>query len=262
MPPILAHQKLIGLANCVAVSAPQSVISFMQWSFKNWEKWKSMRQGFAAAFAKNERLHQQISTKYKSSKLFWRILEDKKRNRCENCSRKTVRIFVCNTPSQLCLPDKFFTHNEFLAGWLFCLQGLAYFDEYYQQIHVCLFLIWYFNEKLKIKRLLEVNSKSCRVSEQCSIFWKFFTLLLACSMWIRGKATCCVCTTSSGTNSSNAKMITCLLSIEMNLAVTWLSQFCTSHMLFHNQYIMEEENITENLPIFKQGRACDIYHMT
>ena len=118
----------------------------------------------------------------------------------------------------------------------FCLQGLAYFDEYYQQIHVCLFLIWYFNEKLKIKRLLEVNSKSCRVSEQCSIFWKFFTLLLACSMWIRGKATCCVCTTSSGTNSSNAKMITCLLSTEKNFAVTWSGQFCTSQMLFHNQY--------------------------
>ena len=33
-------------------------------------------------------------------------------------------------------------------------------------------------------------------------------------------------------------------------------------MLFHNQYIMEEENVTENLPIVKQGRACDIYHMT
>ena len=124
LPPILAHQKLIGLANCVAVSAPQSVISFMQWSFKNWEKWKSMRQGFAAAFAKNESLYQQISTKYKSSKLFWRILEDKKRNRRENCSRKTVRIFVCNTPSQLCMPGKFFTHNEFPVGWLFAFKAL------------------------------------------------------------------------------------------------------------------------------------------
>ena len=37
-----------------------------------------------AGFAKNESLYRRMSTKYKSSKLFWRILEDNKQNKREN----------------------------------------------------------------------------------------------------------------------------------------------------------------------------------
>ena len=42
------------------------------------------------AFAKNESLYRRIWTKYKSSKLFWRILEDKKPDKRENRGKKTV----------------------------------------------------------------------------------------------------------------------------------------------------------------------------
>ena len=42
------------------------------------------------AFAKNERLYRRIWTKYKSSKLFWEILEDNKPNKRENRGKKTV----------------------------------------------------------------------------------------------------------------------------------------------------------------------------
>ena len=42
------------------------------------------------AFAKNESLYRRIWTKYKPSKLFWRILEDNKPNKLENRGKKTV----------------------------------------------------------------------------------------------------------------------------------------------------------------------------
>ena len=42
------------------------------------------------SFAKNESLYQRISTKYKSIKLFWRILEDNKPHKRENRGKKTV----------------------------------------------------------------------------------------------------------------------------------------------------------------------------
>ena len=47
---------------------------------------------FLTSFAKNESLYRRISTKYKSSKLFWRILEDDKQNKRENRGKKTVWI--------------------------------------------------------------------------------------------------------------------------------------------------------------------------
>ena len=43
---------------------------------------------FVAAFAMNESLYRRISTKYKSSELFWSILEDNKQNKRENRGRK------------------------------------------------------------------------------------------------------------------------------------------------------------------------------
>ena len=48
----------------------------------------------------------------------------------------------------------------------FCLQGLAYFDEFYQYFHVCLFLTRYFNEKRKNKASFEGNQQTtrCRIS--------------------------------------------------------------------------------------------------
>ena len=73
-PPNLAHRKLIDLANYVPSSSPHRVLSF--------EKLESMAIwyviDFLAAFTKNESLYRRISTKYKSSKLLWRILEDNK----------------------------------------------------------------------------------------------------------------------------------------------------------------------------------------
>ena len=47
---------------------------------------------FVAGFAKNESLYRQSLTKYKWSKLFWRVLEDNKQNKRENRGKKTVRI--------------------------------------------------------------------------------------------------------------------------------------------------------------------------
>ena len=73
------------------------------WASRN-DFFKSSKNGayvgknFVAAFAKNESFYRRISTKYKSSKLFWRILEDNKRNKRENRGNKTVRIFASNSP--------------------------------------------------------------------------------------------------------------------------------------------------------------------
>ena len=66
--------------------------------FKSSENGASVGKNFVAAFAKNESFYRRISTKYKSSKLFWRILEDNKRNKRENRGNKTVRIFASNSP--------------------------------------------------------------------------------------------------------------------------------------------------------------------
>ena len=54
---------------------------------------------FETSFAKNESLYQRISTKYKSSELFWRILEDNKQNKRENEVRKQF---------ESCVPDSQF----------------------------------------------------------------------------------------------------------------------------------------------------------
>ena len=49
-----------------------------------------------AAFSKTESLYRPISTKYKSSKLIWRILEDnKQKNTKIDRDEKTVRIYTC-----------------------------------------------------------------------------------------------------------------------------------------------------------------------
>ena len=56
-----------------------------------------------AGFANNESLYRRMSTKYKSSKLFWRILEDNKQNKRENWSKETLRICACKSPiAELC----------------------------------------------------------------------------------------------------------------------------------------------------------------
>ena len=75
---------------------------------------------FVAVFAKNESLYRRISTKYckyKSSKLFWRILEDNKQNKHENGDIITVRIFACRSPIRLSLQHRLLKHNEFLPAW-------------------------------------------------------------------------------------------------------------------------------------------------
>ena len=69
---------------------------------------------FCRGFANNESLYRRISTKYKLSKLFWRILEDNKQSKRENRGKKTVRIFACR--ARYVVPDVFFKRNEFLPG--------------------------------------------------------------------------------------------------------------------------------------------------
>ena len=73
------------------------------WALRNdFSKGVTTRNLFVAVFAKNESLYRRISTKYckyKSSKLFWRILEDNKQNKHENGDNKTVGEFslICCT---------------------------------------------------------------------------------------------------------------------------------------------------------------------
>ena len=69
LPPNLAHRKWIDVTNYVACSTEPPIGSFTQCN--------DFCCGYFA-FAKSESLYQRITTKYKSSKLFWRILEDNK----------------------------------------------------------------------------------------------------------------------------------------------------------------------------------------
>ena len=92
LPPNLAHGKFIDLANYVRSSNLQGALSFTQRFFRIWENGAAMCDVFVTTFATNESLYGWISTKYKSSKLFWRILEDNKQNKLENRGTKTVWI--------------------------------------------------------------------------------------------------------------------------------------------------------------------------
>ena len=83
---------------CAKFQLPRSFELFETIFFKSSKNGASIGKNFVAAFAKNESLYRRISTKYKSSKLFWRILEDNKRNKRENRGNKTVRIFASNSP--------------------------------------------------------------------------------------------------------------------------------------------------------------------
>ena len=83
------------------VPAPNEFWASRNDFFKSSKNGASVGKNFVAAFAKNESLYRRISTKYKSGKLFWRILEDNKRNKRENSGKKTVRIFASNSPSRL-----------------------------------------------------------------------------------------------------------------------------------------------------------------
>ena len=65
------------LANYVPSSSLQGVFSLTQFGKNGGPVEKDSFVGFA----KNESLYRRISTKYKSSKLFWRIVEDNKQNR-------------------------------------------------------------------------------------------------------------------------------------------------------------------------------------
>ena len=119
----------------------------------NFEKMSADACGvFVTSFAKNESLYRRISTKYKSSKLFWRILEDNKQNKRENRGKKTVWILRADSRfawvwSTCCWNAM----NSFPFGlrFAFCRQILAYFDELYQQIHGCLSLTRYFDGNRK-----------------------------------------------------------------------------------------------------------------
>ena len=86
---------------CAKFQLPRSFELFETIFFKSSKNGASVGKNFVAAFAKNESFYRRISTKYKSSKLFWRILEDNKRNKRENRGKKTVRTFASNSPSRL-----------------------------------------------------------------------------------------------------------------------------------------------------------------
>ena len=92
LPPNLVHRKLIDLAldlaNYVPSSSPHPVFELHATIFQKLKKMSVLRT--VTAFAKNESLYQRIWTKYKSSKLFWRILEDNKPTKRENRGKKTV----------------------------------------------------------------------------------------------------------------------------------------------------------------------------
>ena len=83
--PYLAHRKLL----------PREFWASRN-DLSNFEKMSADACGvLLTSFAKNESLYRRISTKYKSSKLFWRILEDNKENRRENLGKKTVLNLAC-----------------------------------------------------------------------------------------------------------------------------------------------------------------------
>ena len=70
------------------VSSPRGVWASRNY-LSNFDKMSVNACGvFVTSFAKNESLYWRISTKYKSSELFWRILEDNKQNKRENGVRK------------------------------------------------------------------------------------------------------------------------------------------------------------------------------
>ena len=84
-------------------------------------------------FTAYESLYRRMSTKYKSRKLFWRILEDNKQNKRENWGKETLRICACKSPiAELCatcswngddflpvLPSlRFWPSNSCLFWWI------------------------------------------------------------------------------------------------------------------------------------------------
>ena len=87
-------------------------------------------KNFVAGFAKNESLYRRISTKYKSSKLFWRILEDNKQNKRENRGKKTVRIFASNSPSRPSLAHILLKRCEIHPAKLFAFKAVLILMNY------------------------------------------------------------------------------------------------------------------------------------
>ena len=145
--------KLIDLANHLPSSSPRGILSFTQRFFQIWYKWRSRLEGFCCGFCEEWKL---VSTNFNQIQVKQIILKDSgdtKQNKRENRGKKTVRIFDSNSPIYSRLYSG--THSVETpwnpSRWAFCLQSLAYFDDLYQWIHVCLFLTRYFTEKLKSK---------------------------------------------------------------------------------------------------------------
>ena len=120
-PPDLAHRKLIDLANYLPSSSSRGVWASRNDFFKSGKNGGLVGKDFVAGFAKNESLHRRISTKYKSSKLFWRILEDNKQNKRENWGKRTVRVFTSNSPS---LAHILLKRSEIRPAGLFAFKAL------------------------------------------------------------------------------------------------------------------------------------------
>ena len=158
MPPNLAHRKLIDLAKFGPSSSPRAVLSFTQRFFIFVVKWPSPSCVFVASFAKNESLYRRIWTKYKSSELFWRILQYNKQNKPENEVRIDFESCVLMSRLGYCpthVAQRQWIPSRIPSRFAFCHQFLAYFDELYQWIHVSVFLTQYFTDKLRNKAFFE-----------------------------------------------------------------------------------------------------------
>ena len=118
--PNLAQRKLIDLANHLPSSSPCGLLTVTHRAFENFEFYGESQGIFVSQLCENASLYRRMSTKYKSSKLFWRILEDNKQNKRENWSKETLRICACKSQNVIC--RKFLVSPYFRAIFgFFCL---------------------------------------------------------------------------------------------------------------------------------------------
>ena len=109
-----------------------------------------------------------VSTNFNQIQVKQIILKDfggYEHNKWENRGKKTVWILRGDSrlgrESAACCSNAM---NSFPLGlrFAFCHQFLAYFDELYQWIHVCLFLTRYFTDKLRNKASFESKHRATR----------------------------------------------------------------------------------------------------
>ena len=145
LPLNLAHRKLY-----MSSSSSQGVLSFTQ-RFSNLVKMAvpSRREEFCCGFCEGWKLVSTNFDQIQVKQIILRMLEDSKQKKRENRGKKTLTIFACRYV--VCSTCCWNAMNSFAPGLrlAFCLQILAYFDEFYQETHVCLSLTRYCDGNLK-----------------------------------------------------------------------------------------------------------------